>query len=157
MKTIHSILADMREQFRSIGLDTPELDARLLVQSILGISYEETLLNSKRLVTDSECERLVSATERRVKREPVSRILGTRPFWKSEFKVSPETLDPRADSETLIEAVLAHCGEEPPSSIIDLGTGTGCLLLSLLQEFPQAAGMGVDISAGAVQTARQNA
>ena len=156
-KTIHSAIAEMREQFRSIGLDTPELDARLLLQGVLGIDHEKLILNLNRLITDSESERLAIVTRRRISREPVSRILGTRSFWKSDFKVSSETLDPRADSETLIETVLACLGKEPPSTILDLGTGTGCLLLSLLQEFPQATGVGVDISPGAVQTAGQNA
>jgi release factor glutamine methyltransferase len=150
-------MADMRRQFQAIGLDTPELDARLLVQDILGLKYEDLLLNSNRLVTDSESEILTAAAERRLLREPVSRILGTRSFWKSDFKVSRETLDPRADSETLIEAVLGYLNQRHSFNILDLGTGTGCLLLSLLQEFPQATGVGIDISAGAVQTAQQNA
>jgi len=157
MKTIQSVIADMRRQFKSIGLETPELDARLLVQNVLGMRYEELLLNPNRLITDSESEKLTVAAERRILREPVSRILGTRSFWKSDFKVSRETLDPRADSEALIEAALGYLSPEHPLTLLDLGTGTGCLLLSLLQELPQATGVGVDISAGAIQTAQQNA
>ena len=156
-KTIHAAIAEMREQFKAIGLDTPELDARLLAQGILGLRHDELLLNYNKLITDSECEILIAAARRRVLREPVSRILGTRAFWKSEFKISRETLDPRADSETLIEAALGYLGKAHPLSVLDLGTGSGCLLLSLLHELPQATGVGVDISADAIQTAQLNA
>jgi release factor glutamine methyltransferase len=157
MKTIQSTIAEMQERFRAAGLETPELDARLLVQGVTGFSHEELLLNFNKLLTDTESKKLTEMAERRIGREPVSRILGIRVFWRSEFKVSSETLDPRADSETLIESVLKYADKEAPLTILDLGTGTGCLLLSLLQELPQAKGVGVDISEGAVQTARQNA
>lgn len=156
MKTLQSIVIEMREQFKAAGLDTPELDARLLVQGVLGITNEEFLLNYSRIISDSESKTLIEAVQRRMRREPVSRILGTRAFWKFDFKISRETLDPRPDSETLIEAVLRHVDKRDPLTILDLGTGTGCLLLSLLQELPLATGLGVDISAGAVQIARQN-
>lgn len=155
--TIQSALKEMRDQFRSAGLETPELDARLLVQAALGITQEQLLLNTNKIIIDSECKKLNEMVRRRLLREPVSRILGTRGFWKSEFKVSQETLDPRADSETLIEAVLKHINKEAPLTILDMGTGTGCLLLSLLQELPQATGVGIDISEDAIRTARQNA
>ncbi len=157
MVTVQVALAEMREKFRSAGLDTPELDARLLVQAALKMSHEELFLNNNELISDSKSKTLDKMTQRRLLREPVSRILGTRSFWKSEFKVSRETLDPRADSETLIEAVLKYVSKEESLSILDLGTGTGCLLLSLLQELPQVTGTGIDISEDAVQTARQNA
>jgi release factor glutamine methyltransferase len=156
MVTIQSVLLEMREKFRTAGIDTPDLDARLLIQSALGLSQEELFLNNSRILTDSESKKLAEMVARRLKHEPVSRILGKRGFWRSEFKVSRETLDPRADSETLIEAVLKHAPKDKSLSILDLGTGTGCLLLSLLQEFPLALGLGIDISSDAVATARQN-
>jgi len=165
-KTIRSVVTEIRARFASAGLDTPALDARLLVQSVLGMSHEELLLNPDRPVSDTDHKKLKESLRRRLRREPVSRILGRRFFWRSEFQVSPDTLDPRADSETLIEAVLKHFplfGTAPSPQremklrILDLGTGTGCLLLSLLQELPQATGTGIDISGGAIQIARQNA
>jgi release factor glutamine methyltransferase len=95
---------------------------------------------------------------RRLAREPVSRILGRRAFWTLDLVVTPDTLDPRPDSETLIEAALAAFADRaPPRHVIDLGTGTGCLLLAVLSEFPDATGLGVDRLAGAVSTARENA
>jgi len=157
MKTINTAIVEMRDSFKSAGLDTPELDASLLIQDVLRMSPEKLLLDSNKLVTDFESKKLANAMQRRILREPVSRIIGSRAFWKSEFKITPETLDPRPDSETLIESVLSIANKEAPLTILDMGTGSGCLLLSLLQELPQATGIGIDISAEAVQVAMQNA
>ena len=157
MKTISATVVEMRKNFKSAGLDTPELDTRLLMQDVLRMSHEKLLLNSNRLVTDSESKKLAIVTQRRILREPVSRIIGSRSFWKSEFKITSETLDPRQDSETLIESVLSIANKKESLTILDMGTGSGCLLLSLLQELPQATGIGIDISNGAIQVALQNA
>jgi release factor glutamine methyltransferase len=153
--TIQEILAALREKFRQAGIESWETDARMLVQHALGVSREELLLNNNRILSISESETLNRYAERRLKHEPVSRILGVRSFWKSDFKITRETLDPRADSETLMEAALKHANN--PVHVLDLGTGSGCLLLSLLQEWPQILGTGVDISVGAVGVAEENA
>jgi release factor glutamine methyltransferase len=90
--------------------------------------------------------------------EPLSRIIGTREFWSLPFRISPATLDPRADSETLIEAVLAQFPDKKlPLKVLDMGTGSGCLLLATLSEYPNATGIGTDIQAEALETARTNA
>jgi release factor glutamine methyltransferase len=99
-------------------------------------------------------QKIQSIIDRRIKRESLGRILGYRDFWKSRFYLTPETLEPRPDTETLIETAIDG---EPPRMILDLGTGTGCILLSLLQEFPTATGIGIDLSEEACQTARANA
>ncbi len=156
-ETLFTAMADMRLRFKDAGLETPDLDARLLVQAALGVTHEQILLDTKRIVSAPESERLKTFTARRLRHEPVSRILEHRAFWRSDFKISRETLDPRPDSETLIEAVLAYVAETPPKAVLDLGTGTGCLLLSLLQELPGVEGLGIDISADAVATAEENA
>ncbi|MDR2902196.1 MAG: peptide chain release factor N(5)-glutamine methyltransferase, partial [Lactobacillales bacterium] len=89
--------------------------------------------------------------------EPVSKILGRRGFWKSEYIISRDVLDPRADSETLIDAVLSLCPEhEKPLRFLDIGTGSGCLLFSLLSEYPASTGVGIDISEQALSIAAQN-
>ncbi len=119
--------------------DTPSLDARLYAQSGGSVSAEDFI-------------------RRRKAGEPVSRILGRRGFWTGAFVVTPDVLDPRADSETLIESVLAHFPDRArPHRMLDIGTGSGCLLASLLSEYPNAAGVGVDISEKALAVARENA
>lgn len=142
------------------AIETPVADARLLVQHVLNLGHEDLLMQGNRVVTAEETSALDAVLARRMKREPVSRIVGHRAFWKSDFIVTPATLDPRADSETLIEAALAHVQPGKggqPLRVLDLGTGTGCLLLSLLLEWPKATGTGLDISAGAAEVAKRNA
>ena len=94
---------------------------------------------------------------RREKREPVAYILGRKEFWSLEFEVTPAVLIPRPDSETLIETALKELKATPPARILDLGTGSGCLLITLLTEWPAATGVGIDISPGALAVAKRNA
>jgi release factor glutamine methyltransferase len=109
-------------------------------------------------VTPDERARLEPLIARRRAREPISRILGYREFWSLRFELSADTLDPRPDSETLIEAALSALGDRSRACrVLDFGTGSGCLLLSLISELPNADGMGIDLSEGALETARRNA
>ncbi len=156
MKLISELLKDIKVVFQGAGLDTPELDARLLVQYALGMTQEEMFLNSQKEISDNQFIALKGYVERRLRHEPVSRIIGKRAFWKSDFNISAETLDPRADSETLIEVAISLLPKDANLRVLDLGTGSGCLLLSLLQELPQASGVGLDISQGAVAVAKKN-
>jgi release factor glutamine methyltransferase len=111
-----------------------------------------------RPIAPADRRRIARALRRRAAREPVSRILGRREFWSLDFRVTPATLDPRPDSETLVQAVLDRVGPEDRAlDILDLGTGSGCLLLALLHELAASRGLGLDISPGAVRTARVNA
>lgn len=155
LATVKVVWQALINVFKQTGVESPVADARLLVQWITGLTHEELLLKGDRPVTAEEQARLQHAIDRRMKAEPVSRIVGSRAFWKGEFKITPATLDPRADSETLIEAALAHVKD--PENILDLGTGSGNLLLSLLMEYPNAQGVGLDISVEAVQVAGENA
>jgi len=152
------ILHEFKKALEDAGMETPDLDARLLLQGLLEISHEELLLNYEKLLAHTEEAALRKALARRLKHEPVSRIVGMRGFWKSDFKITPQTLDPRPDSEALIEAALHWVpkeGNEKPR-VLDIGTGSGCLLLSLLLEWPQAVGIGIDINPGAVRAAIAN-
>jgi release factor glutamine methyltransferase len=135
--------------------DNPGLEARLLLAHALGLAQNDLIRDPTRQVDTATYETLLA---RRIAREPLAMIVGRREFWSLEFQVSPVTLIPRPDSETLIEAALAAFADRaPPGKIIDLGTGTGCLLLALLSEFPTAFGIGLDLASDATSLAKANA
>jgi release factor glutamine methyltransferase len=143
---------------KSAGLDTPVLDARLIVQHALGVDWNTLFMAPDRPLGDDDRGRLESGLARRAAHEPVSRIVGRRHFWTLNLEVSPDTLDPRPDTETLVEAAVAAAPDRTtPLTILDLGTGTGALLIALLREYPAATGLGVDVSAGALAVAKANA
>ena len=151
---------DLVRLFKDAGIATPELDARWLLIGVLGITDVDLISSPERPLGDCVTT-LTSAVTRRLAGEPVSRILGNAEFYGREFLLSPATLDPRPDTETLIDVALkivdAEGGRQRPIRILDLGIGTGCLLLTLLAELPNATGVGCDISAEAVATATANA
>jgi release factor glutamine methyltransferase len=150
----------MTRWFAAAGIDTPDLDARLLLAALLEIDGARLLTSPDRRLGE-RATTVNAAVSRRLAREPVSRILGTREFYGRAFKLSPATLDPRPDTETVIEQALAFAklrpAGAPPLRILDLGTGTGCLLITLLAELADAVGTGTDISAEALETAAENA
>lgn len=145
---------DLIQKLRNVGVDLPELEARILCEEIAGLTRADMLGGAPVTFTPDQTQRINSTIERRAAGESLWRILGYRDFWKHRFALSPDTLEPRPDTETLIETVLKA---PPPRRILDLGTGTGCILISLLHEFPEATGVGVDIAQGAVETAQLNA
>lgn len=147
-------------QFRAHGVPSPELDARLLICHACGLTREEAAACPERPVSDAEQEKIVLVAERRCAREPVSRITGSREFWGLDFAIGPASLDPRADTETLVQAVLELAGErdaDAPLSILDLGTGSGCILVALLHELNLATGIGLDANPATLKVARANA
>jgi release factor glutamine methyltransferase len=156
--TLGSILAEAVAALSAAGLDEPRRRARRLVAASLDVSPSELLGHPERTLERSAVERLRGSLARTVVGEPLSRVLGCREFWGLRFALSADTFDPRPESETLVEAVLRRIPDRrAPVRVLDLGTGTGCLLLALLSEFPTAFGLGVDIATGAVMTARENA
>lgn len=158
MTTIRELRRAAEARLRAAGVDSPDLDARLLVERALGLSREALLVRGDAAVEGDGAARVAALVERRAAREPVSRILGSRGFWTLELGLNAATLDPRPDTETLVEAALAAVGDRAaPLRILDLGTGTGCILLALLAELPNACGLGVDLSPEAVAAARANA
>ncbi len=144
---------DITTKLMAAGIETAALESRIILEDIAGISAVDLITREIELSDDIQ-QKIQSIIDRRIKRESLGRILGYRDFWKSRFYLTPETLEPRPDTETLIETAIDG---EPPRMILDLGTGTGCILLSLLQEFPTATGIGIDLSEEACQTARANA
>jgi release factor glutamine methyltransferase len=159
--TAADAIRGLSARFREAGLDAPELDARLLVLQAAGLSHEAYVLDPQWSLPAGAAGRVEDFAARRLAREPVSRIIGSREFWGRSFAVDASTLDPRPDTETLVEAVLAAVdedgGRERPLRLLDLGTGTGCILLTLLAELPRAWGVGIDISQEALAVARRNA
>jgi len=155
---LRDVLAEAAQRLADAGVAEPRLDARLLVGAALGLSREAMMAHPERPVSGRERDAVDALVTRRAAREPVARILGTREFWSLDFAVTPATLEPRPDSETVIEAALeAFPDRDAALTVLDLGTGTGCLLLALLSEFPSATGVGVDVSADAVDAASANA
>lgn len=142
---------------RQAGIETPELEARLLLCHATGLSHEAYVAALNDALAPDAAARFGAFVERRLAGEPVSRIIGVREFYGRPFRIDASTLDPRPDTETLIEAALAMVDRETPLDILDLGAGTGCILITLLAELPQASGVGVDKSLPALERARANA
>ena len=147
--------------FRGAGLDSPELDARLLVGHALGLDHTALTSGAGRRLGRTETQAIEALAARRLTREPVARILGTKEFWGLSLAITAETLVPRPETETVVEEALAAIDAGGPRSralrIADLGTGSGALLLALLSELPNATGIGTDVSEPALHTARNNA
>ncbi len=159
--TLGAALRQATAQLRRAGVESAGDDARRLLAAVLGLSTAQILARPERPLSPEEAESVGRCVARRVAREPVSRILGEREFYGRSFAISPATLDPRPDSETLIAAALELAASEGwlarPLRILDVGTGSGCLLLTLLAELPGAAGVGTDTSVAALDVARANA
>ncbi len=158
MVGLHELLKKATKAFKEVAIPSPDLDARILLEHVLQKDQSFILLHSDYVLTESEETLYESHLKRRLKREPISKILGEKEFWSLPFKTTQDTLDPRPDSETLIEAVLKQFKDpSKPHRILDLGTGTGCLLLTLLSEYKNATGIGVDFSQKALAVAAHNA
>lgn len=142
---------------REAGIETSALDARLLVQGALDYDAGQLALAHDEALSHAAAMRLADYAAQRLKHKPVSRIFGSRGFYGRDFIINERVLDPRPDSETLIEVALAHLPDGAAARLLDLGTGSGCLLLTLLAERPALTGMGVDVSAQALDVARANA
>jgi release factor glutamine methyltransferase len=159
--TVGSALRAFAAELARAGIEEPAGDARRLMADTLGLSGAAILASPERPLSARELELLVHRMARRAAREPVSRILGERHFYGRSFAISPAVLDPRSDTETLVSVALdvvrAEGWAKEPIRLLDIGTGSGCLLTTLLCELPQARGTGTDISPAALELARLNA
>jgi release factor glutamine methyltransferase len=159
--TIEAARRTLATQFRASGIDSPELDARLLIGAALALDHTGLAVQATRQITEDEAHVIASFAQRRIAHEPVARILGHKEFWGLDLRLSEATLVPRPDTETTVAAALemirADSVAAKPLRIADIGTGSGAILLALLSELPAATGIGTDISQSALVTARLNA
>lgn len=158
--SVDQTVREAARQFAGAGIESGLLDSRLLMAHVLGLDAAGLISKGRDTLSAKDRSEFDALIERRLAREPVALILGFKEFWGLSFEVSPETLIPRPDSETLIEAAMQYAGDRAQSTplrILDLGTGTGCLLLSLLHEWPTATGVGGDINQRAIVLAERNA
>ncbi len=148
----------MREGSRRLsGIDSAQLDARVILKSITGFDDAALILRAEDALTADQAQKYFNLIERRAQHEPIAYITGDREFWSMDFHVSPDVLIPRADTECLIEAVLERRAVDQPWSILDLGVGSGCLICALLHEMTFARAVGIDSSLAALNVAKLNA
>lgn len=156
--TVGSGIAAVRDALRLGGVETWALEARLMMAEVLGASATDVFAYPERVLAVEEWAAVTDMMQRRLAREPLAYILGRREFWSLPFHVAPPTLIPRPETELLVASVLQRFSDPGASlRILDLGTGSGCLLLSLLHERPRAHGVGIDICEDALRVARVNA
>ena len=160
-QTIETARRTATVRLKQHGIDSAELDARLLAAAAFGLDLTGMIAAATRIVTQGEAAHLEDLLRRRIAGEPVARILGVKEFWGLNFQLSPATLVPRPDTETVVELALELARHHMPATerlrIADIGTGSGAILLALLSELPEATGVGTDISLDALRTARDNA
>ena len=160
-RTIATTRHALADKFRQAGIDSAETDARLLMAHALGVDRAELIANGGRALTVEQAEAIDALAARRLKREPVARIFGHKEFWSLSLQIGPAVLVPRPETETVVEAALdAVARGAPPMTqlrILDIGIGSGALLLALLSELANAVGTATDISAAALDVARANA
>ena len=156
--TIAATLASMRSAFSRVEIDNPGLEARLILAHVLSCSQEQLLAHPNQLLEQDATTHVEQLLQRRLANEPLAYLLESKEFWGLPFIVSPATLIPRPDTEALIETVLSNFPDRAaPLNFLDLGTGSGCIALSILHEYPNARAVAVDRSINALKVAKRNA
>ncbi|MDG4720049.1 MULTISPECIES: peptide chain release factor N(5)-glutamine methyltransferase [Thalassospira] len=155
--TLGTLMAEGVAALNAAGIENARMDTRILLARAAGVDGGRISAWPEDEVSDEKTALFRDMISRRIGHEPVGRILGERDFWRHTFKLAPDTLEPRPDSETLVEWAIDFLEDNDAPSIVDFGTGTGCLLLSALGDLPGSSGIGLDISEGAIACARENA
>ena len=146
-----------RTRLKSVGVDSPAIDARLLLEAAAGVTRTDLIADPYRLLSETQTQTLEDYVARRERREPVSQILGRKGFWKIMVGVTAQVLTPRPETEVIVDHVLRAFEEGRAFSLLDLGVGSGAIALAILSERPAARALGVDISEDAIAVARENA
>lgn len=154
---VNSAKRFLMTQFREAGLDTPDLDARLLIMAATGFTHTDMITRGTEFPSANVFGLIVSYAERRLAGEPIDHILGYREFFGRPFKVTKDVLSPRPETEMLVEAALEIIKEKPQARILDLGTGSGAMIISILAEALHVAGVAIDLSEKALKTTQENA
>ena len=146
-----------RDRLKAAGVDSPVMDARLLVEAATGTTRADIITDPRRVLSQGQIEAVEAVIARRERREPISHILGRKGFWKVMLRVTPDVLTPRPDTELLVSTALEAFPEPARFSLLDLGVGSGAVMLAILAERPAAKGLGIDVSEEALAVARDNA
>lgn len=158
MRTADALVAEAAAVLSDAGIESPRREARLLLGAVLKIDANVLALDGGRGVDDEAAAQFAGYVQRRAAQEPFAYITGRRDFWSLSLEVTPATLIPRPDTEILVETALDRVGQRGAAlEVLDLGTGTGAILIALLSEMPVASGLGVDVSTAALEVARRNA
>ena len=158
--TIEAARRDLSRRFKAAGIESPDLDARILVGAALGLDLTALVARPTATLSRDDATRLAAFADRRLAGEPIARLIGAKEFWGLRFKLSPDTLVPRPDTETVVAAALDFARTMSTNKslrIADIGTGSGAILVALLSELSHANGVGTDIARVALVTAKQNA
>ena len=154
------ILSQIRRKlcnnFSTIGIETPELDARIILKEVLSLDDKDLILKEGLNISDEMIKKITSIESRRLNGEPISKIFKKRDFYKSTFVISNDVLDPRPETELIVEIANNHINKNEVKNILDLGTGSGCILLSILKENKMINGLGIDLSKEAISIAKRN-
>jgi release factor glutamine methyltransferase len=142
--------------FSTIGIETPELDARIILKEVLSLDDKDLILKENLDIPEEMIEKIITIESRRLNGEPISKIFKKRDFYNSTFVISNDVLDPRPETELIVEIANNYINKNEVKNILDLGTGSGCILLSILKENRMINGLGIDLSKEAISIAKQN-
>jgi release factor glutamine methyltransferase len=156
-ETLVSIWTRTRRALEAAGVELPVNEARLLVEAGVGVSRLDIITDPRRPISDAQAANVTALAERREAREPMAYILGRKSFWTLDLEVNADVLAPRPETELLVEFALGHLNTDAPARVLDLGVGSGAILLAILSDRPRAEGIGIDSSVGALAVARANA